>query len=191
MTPDNFGSRVDRALSKPEASMPAQLPWTAASVSDEVHEALVAPIADAPRATGQSAAEPARPHDLERRVEGLERLLQALLVQLGKAERDLLVRLRKAFAASSPTARSDDDKATDAAALALVDAALSAAGEGEEPSLEAARTSRAGPAARPAADGLNDQSSFRPPSFHYRKVGGIWRLTMDRPQRPVSVEKKR
>jgi len=170
--------------------MPAELPSTAASVFDEIRDALAAPAGAAPPAEVPLAAalSPASP-ELDRRLAGLERLLQVLLTELGRADRDLLVRLQDAFAASSVGAGTDEDKAAGAAGLALLDAARRAAGERAEPR-EASEACR--PAADPRpAERPHDQSAFRPPSFHYQKVGGIWRLTMDRSRRPVAADKKR
>lgn len=202
MPQENFGSRLDRALATPEASVPAELPWSDASVVDEVRDALAAPVGPAlvgpapvdaaraepaPIASEPSMAPRADALELERHVQALERLLQALLVQLANSVPDLLARLEDAFCASSQSAHADDDKAIDSRAAALIQAARRNAGEGAEPPPDAADTSPPEAEAR-RGDRHNDQLSFRRPAFHYRKVGGIWRLTMDAP--PQSPAKK-
>lgn len=175
--------------------MPAELPWTEASVFDEVGDALAAPIRPAPVdpapgrpapiASEQSMVPRADALELERHVQALERLLQALLAQLAKSVPDLLARLEDAFRASSQSAHADDDRAIDSRAAALIQAARRNAGEGAEPPPEVADASPPEAEAR-RGDRHNDQLSFRRPAFHYRKEGGIWRLIMDRPPQPVA-----
>jgi hypothetical protein len=165
--------------------MPAELPWTEALGFDDLGDALAAPIAPAPiapapGAPGHSVVESAGAPGLERRVLALERLLQALLARLAKAEPDLLAGLDGAFSASLLSARADDNEAIDSCAAALIHSALGTGGEAAEAPPEVADASpRAAVEARPG-DGHDDQLSLRPPPFRFLKVGGIWRLTRNR-----------
>lgn len=200
MPQENFGSRLDRTLATPEASMPAELPWAEAPEFVEIRDALAAPISSAPVGAAPSAPAPiasegstvprAEGPELEQRVRALERVLQALLVQLAKSEPDLLACLDEAFSQSSLTARTDDDKAIDSYAAALIRATLRSTGEGAE-SPPAVVDEPPSVAEAPPRDRRNDQPTVRPPAFRYRKVGGIWRLTMDRPPQPSAMKTKR
>ena len=192
MPQEKLGSRVDQALATPEASIPAQLPWTDASVSEEVRDALAAPIGPPPAdpVSCEPAPTPSEPsplprgetRELARRVQALERLLQKLLAQLAKSEPDLLARLEESFSASVQTARPVDDEDIDACAAALIQAVRHSAGE------EADSPAEVGDVSPPKADARRgdrhkDEPVPRQPTFRYRKVGGIWRLTMERPPR--------
>jgi hypothetical protein len=182
--------------------MPAELPWVEAP-EFEIRDALAAPISSAPISSAPVGTSPVDPapiapeqpsvpraevREIEQRVQALERLLRALLVRLAKSEPDLLTCLDEAFSQSLLSARTDDDKAIDSYAAAVVQAILRSTGEGAEPTPEVADASRPGTEARPG-DRHNDELTLRPPAFHYRKVGGIWRLTLGRlPQRVAKKE---
>lgn len=177
--------------------MPGELPWVEAPEL-EIRDALAAPISAAPAGTSPIDPAPIAPEqpsvpraevrEIEQRVRALERLLRALLVRLAKSEPDLLACLDEAFSQSLLSARTDDDKAIDSYAAAVVQAILRSTGEGAEPPPEVADASRPGTEARPG-DRHNDELTLRPPAFHYCKVGGIWRLTLGRlPQRVAKKE---
>lgn len=192
MPQENFRSRVDRALATPEASIPAELPWTDASAFEEVRDALAAPIGPPPAGPAPCESVPTPPElppvpraetpELERRVLALERLLQTLLAQFAKSDPDLLIRLEETFSTSSQTARAVEDKDIDSCAAALVQAARRDAGEGACSPAEVAEVSPPKADAR-RGDRHKDEPIPRPPTFRYRKIGGVWRLTMERPPR--------
>lgn len=181
MPQENFG-RVDQALATPEASIPAELPWTDDSVLEEVRDALAAPIGSAPVVPEQFPVPGAGAPELERRVRTLERVLQALLAQLEKSEPELLDRLKGAFTAASQKVRTVEEEEVDAAAAALIEAARRDAAA--EPEAQPEVAGGAPPEAEaPRGDKVREQPASRQPRFRYRKVGGIWRLTMERPPR--------
>ena len=155
--------------------MPARFPWTEASECDDFRAALAAPIPPEPSPVAR-----AENPELERRVLALERLLQTLLAHLAKAEPELLARLEDAFSTSLLSARADDDRGIDTCAAALLRSALRPGG------MAAGAPPEAPKACAPAVEtppGVrdDDQLSFRPPPVRFRKVGGIWRVTKDRP----------